>query len=84
MFANPRSGDQAAAKFIHPDFDTFQVQFSEKEVSLFNIRFRGQVPNTPGLAEETKDADSADPVRALCFIFNVTEKKGREKCDKKL
>jgi hypothetical protein len=23
FFANPRSGDQTAAKFLHPDFNTF-------------------------------------------------------------
>ena len=68
MFANPRSGDQAAAKFLHPDFDTFQVQFTEKEVQLYNLRSRGNLPDSP--QEETKD--DGDAVKALCFIFNVT------------
>lgn len=55
-------------------------------MSLFNLRSRGDLPDTPGtlggIVEETKDA--GEPVRALCFIFNVTQKSGRDKCDKKL
>ena len=75
IFANPRSGDQAAAKFLHPEFDTFKVTFTEQEISVFNAAQRGKKSES-----QVKASDITQPVTARCFIFNVTQKAGRENC----
>ena len=89
IFANPRSGDQAAAKFISPKFETFRVAFSQKEVDIIKSQQRNNKakmqfakPYKADVQTEVSELENGEKeIIAFCQINNVTDQKSRDRCE---
>jgi len=72
FFANPRSGDRTALKFINPNFHQFKVVFSKDECK--SLREKNELSRGFESKKLTSESQQFEEVTVLVRIFDVTNK----------